>query len=1072
MKLIKHVLLTLALLAPATWAQTIPNPSFESNTFTVYPGYVSDNTAITGWTASPADRVGLNPASGNPFADNGVPPHGANVAFVQSTGSGSTLSTTITGLTSGAPYRVSFRANSRSQVVAPNPSWSLNGGAFVPFTASPIVNSQPYYANSNVFIATGTTASLVISNQTADDSTVLVDDFSIAPVPVGTWSVNAWTDDASSGIGSQTLWAYHFGNNNTAVVNGVTVPGTGTDGNPSVAGRFTVAGIPTVYFDDFNSLTDLGGSGSAVMAKSFIYNGNPGLITVEGLTIGQVYALSVYGVGFDAAPTARTSVFQSYADSLSVDENVFGNYEGLRVDYTFTALATTNLITVTPTNANTFHIYGLALRQPLLVTTASNAGPGSLRQAVLDAAALPGAGVITFAPALSGATITLASEIILNTDVTIDASSLPGGITVSGGNVTRIFTVLNNQTVSLCSLTLTGGNGVAANFSGTGGAIYNGGKLTINNCTLNYNKCGNFGGAIISDDTVEANNCTITHNEAGLGGGAISDGFGVEIFRFNHCTIVGNRCLNADGGGGIDAYNSTSITMGNTILASNKANGIVVNYETSGTPPPPLISTGYNLSDDAPSGLTGTGDLVNNANIKLGPLGNYGGPTQTMPPLPGSSAIDAAGPTTLTTDQRGSARNVGAAPDIGAVESGGLWVQNNNDSGANSLRDVLAGATSITNSKTILFTTNLSGATILLTTGQIILSNNVSIDASALAGGISINGNQASRIFQVANGNTALNSLTITGGSTIGDGGGILTDPSAFLILNNCTLAGNVASGSGGGIHYGGVAYQSMNNCTVVSNTAFNGGGVYVATYLNLNQCTIAQNNASDLGGGIHVSAGSIAGLVQCTVAGNSASLGAGIYNNEVLNYANCIIAANSGADIFLNGAGRGNREGANIIQNIGGFSSFPYTGTGTIINAAPLLAPLGNYGGSAKTMPPLPGSPAINAAGAPTFATDQRGYPRPVGLAADIGAVEGIYAAAGPGKITSITKLGNGSVRLSFTNLTDASFPVLATTNLSQSLSNWSVIGYATETSAGTGLIQFTDSQAPFNPQRFYRVR
>lgn len=42
----------------------------------------------------------------------------------------------------------------------------------------------------------------------------------------GTFSVNTWTNDASSGIVSgQTVWAYHFGVTNVATVNGVTVPG-------------------------------------------------------------------------------------------------------------------------------------------------------------------------------------------------------------------------------------------------------------------------------------------------------------------------------------------------------------------------------------------------------------------------------------------------------------------------------------------------------------------------------------------------------------------------------------------------------------------------------------------------------------------------------------------------------------------------------------------------------------------------------------------------------------------------------------------------------------------------------
>ena len=59
-----------------------------------------------------------------------------------------------------------------------------------------------------------------------------------------------------------------------------------------------------------------------------------------------------------------------------------------------------------------------------------------------------------------------------------------------------------------------------------------------------------------------------------------------------------------------------------------------------------------------------------------------------------------------------------------------------------------------------------------------------------------------------------------------------------------------------------------------------------------------------------------------------------------------------------------------------------------------PDLAPLANYGGPTPTMALLAGSPAIDAADPADFpATDQRGVPRPVGRAPDIGAFK--YAAS-----------------------------------------------------------------------------
>ena len=66
------------------------------------------------------------------------------------------------------------------------------------------------------------------------------------------------------------------------------------------------------------------------------------------------------------------------------------------------------------------------------------------------------------------------------------------------------------------------------------------------------------------------------------------------------------------------------------------------------------------------------GNIVGVADPLLGPLGDYGGPTQTMPLLPGSPAIDAgsSGAGIPDTDQRGVGRVGGV--DIGAFESQGF----------------------------------------------------------------------------------------------------------------------------------------------------------------------------------------------------------------------------------------------------------------------------------------------------------------------------------------------------------------------------------------------------------------
>jgi len=76
-----------------------------------------------------------------------------------------------------------------------------------------------------------------------------------------------------------------------------------------------------------------------------------------------------------------------------------------------------------------------------------------------------------------------------------------------------------------------------------------------------------------------------------------------------------------------------------------------------------MTSNGYNLSSDKTCNFNGPGDM-NDTKAKLAPLGNYGGPTQTIKEFRHSPTVDAGNPNgctdsngkLLTTDQRGDAR--------------------------------------------------------------------------------------------------------------------------------------------------------------------------------------------------------------------------------------------------------------------------------------------------------------------------------------------------------------------------------------------------------------------------------
>jgi subtilase family serine protease len=364
-------------------------------------------------------------------------------------------------------------------------------------------------------------------------------------------------------------------------------------------------------------------------------------------------------------------------------------------------------------------------------------------------------------------------------------------------------------------------------------------------------------------------------------------------------------------------------------------------------------------------------------------------------------------------------------------------VLNTNDSGPGSLRQAISnaatGAYQFNNSGYVTFSNSLAGATILLTSGALIITNNLTIDASALPGGITINGNQAGSVFVVTNGNVVLTALTITNGMAA-NGGGISN--TASLTVNQCTLVGNSATDWGGGIeNYGTLV---VNESTLTGNSCGSDGGGGVDNergLVTLNQSTLSGNNAPSGTGGIYSlgqRGGSIT-IVNSILSGNTSPSPPNLQ---------------AGTSVII-------QSGVNLT------------------NGTPLLAPLGNYGDPTPTSPPLPGSPAIDGCtNGTTFTTDQRGYPRIVGIYADIGAVEGVYNSAGPGQLKNVTKLGNGSVSFTLTNYSDMSLTVLASTSLALPFSQWSNLGAVVESPIGSGQYPFTDPQATNSSRRFYTVK
>ena len=205
------------------------------------------------------------------------------------------------------------------------------------------------------------------------------------------------------------------------------------------------------------------------------------------------------------------------------------------------------------------------------------------------------------------------------------------------------------------------GNGGSA---GSGGGIFStAGRLRIVNSTLyaNFAGPGGAGGGLLGN------------GGAGGSGGAVQVTDGVSGLR--NATVAGNGVGSggaggssggsagpAGSGGGLSVESSSAkdaLRLQNTIVASSVGAGC------AGNTPSAIVDGGFNLSYGDASCPGANGDP------ELGPLGNYGGPTETLPLGSGSAAIDqvpATGADCPATDQRGVSRPQGGECDIGAFE--------------------------------------------------------------------------------------------------------------------------------------------------------------------------------------------------------------------------------------------------------------------------------------------------------------------------------------------------------------------------------------------------------------------
>lgn len=637
-------------------------------------------------------------------------------------------------------------------------------------------------------------------------------------------------------------------------------------------------------------------------------------------------------------------------------------------------------------------------------------------------AAMNGGGLVTFA---FNGTITLANTITNTVETTLDGSGHQ--VTISGSNSVRIFYVATNVNFTVKDLTLADGASVG------GSAILNdGGRVHLNGDTLRTNQASTAlvgsdlftprgaGGALFNrGGVVEAINCAFVGNTGRsltpdphlvqTCGGAIYNESGTVSLE--QCSFSGNRVVGSD-------------SLWNSDTGADVSGGAIHNR---GTLRANLCTFTQN---SASAGRGGTGSSSGSAGGKAsgGAVFNEGTFTTDSTSFSINSAAGGAG-------------GLGAAggwASGGAVFNAGTFAA---DSTSFSINAATGGAGGATASGGAVFNAGTFTAD-----NTSYSSNNAAGSSGGAARGAAVcNGGTSSISRSTFVGNSAVGGRGADGapgkefmdtglpGGDAGDGGGAMGAVCNYgetgaptLSLVNCTFAGNIGRGGDGGNGGNGGRDRHVGQD---GGDGGDGGSAYSGIFgtCRVTNCTVAWNQAFAGAGGTGGSPS--IGDRHAGTAGSPGTNGVafGITDCGGSSLINTLIASNTpaGGDTFSD----------------------------------PKLSPLANNGGPTLTMALLPGSPAIDAgdnASAPP--TDQRGIPRPVGVAADIGAYE--FTA-----VLEISRTSDNGIKVLVYGPTGQTCRLLT----GATFTNWLCI--ATNQIGADGTVLFSDDYGTGQAQRFYKV-
>ena len=448
-------------------------------------------------------------------------------------------------------------------------------------------------------------------------------------------------------------------------------------------------------------------TGCSVIGSNYALSARPQYTYTGTFNAGEVLTLVSQvggpdlGIGAGSIPVSSVLAFVDQAgQTLTIPSTGTWSVFGLEAEGTihisctaapqtaWTVTTTADDATGVAANCATGSSTACTLRDALAAAAAST----STGLTVNFASSLAGSsGTTPFTITETGGTLNLPANTTIQGLTTGSGGTLTNLVSVNGNAEYTVFTV-NGTATALDNLTITnGGISGSQGASRYGGVSLQSGSLTVNQCTIsnntasaigaggintasgttlivnqslfNGNTGGGAGGGIQNNGSLTVTSSTFVNNITSYsGGGLFNNATGTATL--SHVTITAN--LAASSGGGI--YSSGTLNLAYTIVEANNTVGTYADIQSTGGTGSQGLGNVVNMNSSASSPYT-------TATLGLAALGNYGGPTQTMPvmPIKGSPVFCAVLSTTAPTasvDQRGFQGATSYASSVYCTDAG------------------------------------------------------------------------------------------------------------------------------------------------------------------------------------------------------------------------------------------------------------------------------------------------------------------------------------------------------------------------------------------------------------------